>query len=318
MPILQSFHRHIYDLDWHFSCGTEHFKILMDKFHYVSTAFLELDESYQEAIADATEKVGAGMATYICKEIKTVNEYDEYCHYVSGLVGLGLSKLFYISGLEDLAPDSLSNSMGLFLAKVSNIRDYFEDINEIPKPRKFWPHQIWSKYANRLEDLMLEENSTKSLQCLNEMALDALIHVKDSLQYLSALKDPSIFRLCAVPQILCMGMLALCYNNLDVFRGDVKLPIGLAAKLVGETRKMSDVYDAVFEFSSLIKLKVNKSDPNAALTHRHIDAIQKTCVPSGLLKKSDYSFYDNQTQRTCLTIAMLVLLLAMFFSSISI
>lgn len=48
-------------------------------------------------------------------QVETVDDYDEYCHYVAGLVGLGLSKLFYAAGLEDLASDSLSNSMGLFL-----------------------------------------------------------------------------------------------------------------------------------------------------------------------------------------------------------
>ena len=47
--------------------------------------------------------------------METIDDYDEYCHYVAGLVGLGLSRLFHNAGLEDLAPDNLSNSMGLFL-----------------------------------------------------------------------------------------------------------------------------------------------------------------------------------------------------------
>lgn len=47
--------------------------------------------------------------------METNDDFDEYCHYVAGLVGLGLSKLFHASGKEDLASDSLSNSMGLFL-----------------------------------------------------------------------------------------------------------------------------------------------------------------------------------------------------------
>jgi hypothetical protein len=47
--------------------------------------------------------------------VETVDDYYEYCHYVAGLVGYGLSRLFYAAGTEDLAPDSLSNSMGLFL-----------------------------------------------------------------------------------------------------------------------------------------------------------------------------------------------------------
>lgn len=35
--------------------------------------------------------------------------------------------------------------------KENNIRDYLEDIEEKPRPRMFWPRQIWSKYDNKLE-----------------------------------------------------------------------------------------------------------------------------------------------------------------------
>jgi farnesyl-diphosphate farnesyltransferase len=131
--------------------GTNNYKVLMDKFHHVSTAFLELGEGYQKAIEEITRRMGAGMAKFICKEVETVDDYEEYCHYVAGLVGYGLSRLFYAAGTEDLAPDSLSNSMGLFLQKTNIIRDYLEDINEIPKSRMFWPQEIWSKYADKLE-----------------------------------------------------------------------------------------------------------------------------------------------------------------------
>nr|GEV00047.1 squalene synthase [Tanacetum cinerariifolium] len=151
IPILMEFHDHIYDPDWHFECGTKEYKILMDQFHHVSTAFLELNGSYQEAIEDITMKMGAGMAKFICKEVDTVKDYDEYCHYVAGLVGIGLSKLFHASGKEDTFPDPISNSMGLFLQKTNIIRDYLEDIDEMPRSRMFWPRQIWSKYVNKLE-----------------------------------------------------------------------------------------------------------------------------------------------------------------------
>jgi len=39
----------------------------------------------------------------------------------------------------------------LRLQKTNIIRDYLEDINEIPKSRMFWPREIWSKYVNKLE-----------------------------------------------------------------------------------------------------------------------------------------------------------------------
>ncbi|KAJ0966265.1 hypothetical protein J5N97_027403 [Dioscorea zingiberensis] len=318
VPILQAFHCHIYDRDWHFSCGAKDYKVLMDKFHYVSTAFLELGKGYQEAIDDITRRMGAGMAKFICKEVETVDDYDEYCHYVAGLVGLGLSKLFYASGSEDLASDSLSNSMGLFLQKTNIIRDYLEDINEIPKSRMFWPRQIWSKYADKLEDLKYEENSAKAVECLNDMVTNALMHAEDCLVYMSALKDIAIFRFCAIPQVMAIGTLALCYNNLEVFRGVVKMRRGLTARVIDQTRTMADVYGAFYDFSSLLKAKVNDKDPNAELTKKRVEAIQKACISSGLLNKRGLQVCDTKpTFNPVLIIVVLIALLAILLAALS-
>lgn len=66
----------------------------------------------------------------------------QYCHYVAGLVGVGLSRLFSASLLEDpeVGRDTeLANSMGLFLQKTNIIRDYLEDQQE---GRAFWPEEV--------------------------------------------------------------------------------------------------------------------------------------------------------------------------------
>lgn len=66
----------------------------------------------------------------------------QYCHYVAGLVGIGLSRLFSASQLEDpeVGRDTeLANSMGLFLQKTNIIRDYLEDTQQ---GRAFWPQEV--------------------------------------------------------------------------------------------------------------------------------------------------------------------------------
>ncbi|KAI4297663.1 hypothetical protein L6164_037545 [Bauhinia variegata] len=311
VPILIDFHRHIYDHDWHFSCGTKEYKVLMDQLHLVRTAYLELGKSYQEAIEDITKRMGAGMAKFICKEVETIDDYDEYCHYVAGLVGLGLSKLFHASNLEDLAPESLSNSMGLFLQKTNIIRDYLEDINEIPKSRMFWPRQIWSKYVDKLEDLKDEENSIKAVECLNDMVTNALMHVEDCLKYMSALRDMAIFRFCAIPQIMGIGTLAMCYNNIEVFRGVVKMRRGLTAKVIDRTKTKADVYGAFFDFSCMLKSKVDRDDPNATKTLSRLEAIQKTCRESGLLSKRN-SFVREPRYNSAMVFTLVIILSIIF------
>nr|AFJ15526.1 squalene synthase [Azadirachta indica] len=317
VPILIAFRHHVYDRNWHFSCGTKEYKVLMDQFHLVSTAFLELGKGYQEAIEDITKRMGAGMAKFICKEVETIDDYDEYCHYVAGLVGLGLSKLFHASGKEDLVPVTLSNSMGLFLQKTNIIRDYLEDINEIPKSRMFWPREIWSKYVNKLEDLKYEENSVKAVQCLNDMVTNALNHVEDCLKYMSALRDPAIFRFCAIPQIMAIGTLALCYNNIEVFRGVVKMRRGLTAKAIDRTNKMADVYGAFYDFSCMLKPKINENDPNATKTLSRVEAIQKACMESGLLNRRKSYIIQREPKYNTTMIIMLFIILAIIFAYLS-
>ncbi|KAL0422813.1 UNVERIFIED_CONTAM: Squalene synthase 2 [Sesamum latifolium] len=266
VPILIDFHRHIYDREWHFSCGTKDYKVLMDEFHHVSTAFLELGRGYQEAIEDITMKMGAGMAKFICKEVETIDDYDEYCHYVAGLVGLGLSKLFHASGKEDLASDVVSNSMGLFLQKTNIIRDYLEDINEIPKSQ-------------------------------------------DCLKYMSDLRDPAIFRFCAIPQIMAIGTLALCYNNIQVFRGVVKMRRGLTAKVIDRTKTISDVYGAFYDFSRTLKSKVDDNDPNARKTKESLETILKLCRDSGTLNQRKSYIIQSKPQYSRPTLVVVIFII---------
>ncbi|EEC81691.1 hypothetical protein OsI_25282 [Oryza sativa Indica Group] len=213
-----------------------------------------------------------------------------------GLVGIGLSRLFHAAGLEDLAPESLSNSMGLFLQKVNITRDYLEDINEIPKSRMFWPREIWSKYVDKLEDLKYENNSVKAVKCLNEMVTNGLIHTEDCLRYMSALKDITILRFCAIPQHSCTL-------------------IGLTARIINETNSMADVYTAFYEFSSLLAEKIDDNDPNASLTRKRVNAIKETCKSSGLLKIRGYDL-DRPKRNPAMIMMLLLLLVAIFLGAL--
>jgi len=50
--------------------------------------------------------------------------------------------------------------------------------------------------------------------------MDALQHLPHSVRYMSGLKNTQVFRFCAIPQIMAVGTLALCYNNGKVFEGE--------------------------------------------------------------------------------------------------
>ena len=67
-------------------------------------------------------------------------------------------------------------------------------------------------------------------------------HVPSCVDYMRGLRDPAVFRFCAIPQIMAAGTLALCYNNGAVFEGVVKMRRGLTARVFGSCSTMAEVY----------------------------------------------------------------------------
>jgi farnesyl-diphosphate farnesyltransferase len=223
---------------------------LMERFATVVDAFLALGPRFRSVIADVTRRMGAGMAEFVAErgEVRTVAEYDLYCHYVAGLVGVGLSQLFAACGLERAelgrpASEPLSNHMGLFLQKANIIRDYLEDIEEEPAPRMFWPRDVWGRYADDLADLKEACNRPRALGALDDLVTDALRHLPHCLAYLRALRHPDVFRFCAIPQVMALATYSACYDNGRVFEGVVKMRRGETARVFGACGSLRGVLE---------------------------------------------------------------------------
>lgn len=283
IPILLQFHEKLLQPGWNFSCGEGDEKILIENFNIVIAAYSSLHPKYQAVIKDITKRMGAGMAEFIARPVVTLKDYDLYCHYVAGLVGIGLSQIWAASELESqwfATAEEESNQMGLFLQKTNITRDYLDDIDQVP-PRKFWPKDIWSKYTESLENLKKPEYAQKAVFCLNEMVTNALAHAPAALDYMSRLKTPKVFSFCAIPQVMAIATLALCYNNYNVFTGVVKIRRGLTAKMLLDTtqRGMDAVYQYFLEGCNEIASKIDPKDPNAAKTLHLVNTIRAICLP---------------------------------------
>jgi len=205
------------------------------------------------------------MAEFIEREVITLEDWDLYCHYVAGLVGVGLSNLFAASGLEDANyfrnADRISNSMGLCLQKTNIIRDYREDIDQ---ERMFWPKVVWNKYADKLEDFKDIKNINQAVYCSNELITNAMQHIPDCLEYMSKLKDPSIFNFCAIPQVMAIATLALCYQNPEIFTTNVKMKREDTEKIIINIAMngKSALYHWFYYFINEMISKVQFNDPN--------------------------------------------------------
>lgn len=278
VPLLLQFHSFLYQPHWSFTQSQEKDRMVLEDFPTISLEFRKLGAGYQEVIVDICQRMGAGMAEYLEKRVGSMEEWDKYCHYVAGLVGVGLSQLFSASRLEDgeVGRDvELANSMGLFLQKTNIIRDYLEDQQD---GRAFWPQEAWSKFATRLEDFAEPEHLSAGVSCLNLLVTDALRHVPDVISYLSRLRNQSVFNFCAIPQVMAIATLATCYNNPMVLQGVVKIRKGQAVTLMMEATHMGAVRSIITQYSQEMLQKVPASDPSRERTLHFLSVIQERCV----------------------------------------
>jgi farnesyl-diphosphate farnesyltransferase len=237
-PLLRSFHQKLETKGWCFggSGPNEKDRQLLVEFNVVVDEIAWLEPDARSVIIDITHKMENGMADFAHKAvlsptyIETIEDFDLYCHYVAGLVGEGLSRLFAATGKEApmIAKELvLSNSMGLLLQKVNILRDIREDIDDA---RYFWPKSIWQAHGfNHPAELRDLDKRDRAMWVLSAMTLDALRHATDALDYLSLLRNQSVFNFCAIPAAMAMATIQLCFMNPAVFDRNVKIRKAQAA-----------------------------------------------------------------------------------------
>jgi farnesyl-diphosphate farnesyltransferase len=272
--LLLNFYRYLEDPEWNITgIGThQDYETLLGNFQKVSSRFNKLEDRYKKVIAGVCKKMGEGMVKYLDQELRMVKDYDDYCYYVAGLVGRGLSELFVISGLEDqelIEDKDLPIEMGLFLQKTNIIRDLLEDLNE---GRNFWPYEIWHLYTDRIENF-ISSHSTEALYCLNHMVTDALKHAPKCLQYLQRIRNKDVFQFCAIPQSMAIATLVEIFHNKDVFKKEVKIRKGLAARLFLRSEDFEQSLRIFKSMADQFFEKISLDDPNVELQVKYLQKI---------------------------------------------
>ena len=273
---LPVFHEKLFGKDWSIDgIGKGRERELLEKYPAVIHEFQCLKPEYQDVISDICKRMADGMCHFLQNEVVTKKDYNLYCHYVAGLVGHGLTRLFVASGLEDASIEDdldISNEMGLFLQKVNIIRDYYEDILEEP-PRMFWPKEIWGLFAptGALADFKEPSNKTEALECLNAMIADATQHIPNVMRYLAPLKSPSIFIFCAIPQVMAIATLNEIYNNHKVFSSKVKIGKGEACRIILNSGNLETSLEMFGGYMEKLQKKLSDTDPSYDVTKKNLE-----------------------------------------------
>lgn len=296
-PLLRKFHEHLSDEEWTFDGNgpNEKDRELLVKFDVVAKEFNKIKPAYQAIITDICKKMGNGMADYAnnydmnANGVKTIKDYELYCHYVAGLVGDGCTRLFVEAKLANpvlLQRPELTESMGQFLQQTNIIRDIREDFED---KRFFWPREVWSKYVPEFKDLFKPENKEKALHCQSEMILLALQRADECLFYMAGIKEQSVFNFVAIPQSMAIATLELCFQNYEMFNRNIKITRGQACGLMMESTQNLQVVCGVFRrFARKIHKKNSPSDP-------HFLDISIAC---GKIEKFIEGIFPTQTART--------------------
>jgi len=279
-PILRSFHEKTITPGWNFNGNgpDEKDRQLLVEYNLVVEELNRLEPHYRDVIVDICSKMEVGMADFAHRAVTTgeiyleqVTDWDLYCHYVAGLVGEGLSRLFAASGREvGWLGDQLelANSMGLFLQKTNIIRDYREDVDV---KRYFWPREIWgrSEYCvnsrapfKEMKEMYAPENEKQALWVVSGLVVDVLRHAPDCLDYLRLLKNQTVFNFCAIPQTMAIATLELVFMNPDVFHRNIKIRKAQAASLIMRSTNPREVAYIFRDYIRKIHVKSDPADPN--------------------------------------------------------
>ena len=269
VPLLRDFHKTMLQDGWQFHGSQEKDRELLEHFDVVVTELKKIGEAHREVIVDIANKMGNGMADYAQNEemvkngVKTIPEYELYCHYVAGLVGEGLTRLFLASELAHpkLAErPSLTESMGQFLQKTNIIRDIREDWEE---GRQWYPREIWSKHVDEWDHMFDPKYEEQALNCVSEMVLNALKHTEECLFYMAGMKDQSVFNFVAIPQGMAIATLEAVFRNPNVLKRNVKITKGDACQIMLDSTQNLQVECDVFrKYVHKIKAKNDPRDPS--------------------------------------------------------
>jgi farnesyl-diphosphate farnesyltransferase len=273
-PLLRNFYARVDDESWTFDGNgpEEKDREVLVKFDCVAREFNKLKDEYKVIIQDIAKGMGNGMADFATMadgdangvSVKTIQDYKLYCHYVAGLVGEGLTRLFVKANFVDPAllveKPELMESMGRLLQQTNIIRDVREDYDD---KRCFWPKEVWSKYVENFSDIFLPQNREKALHCSSEMILMALNSADECLSYMAGVKEQSTFNFVAIPQSMAIATLELCFQNPAMFDRNIKITRGTACQIMNEsTKDFQHVCELFRRYARKIHRKNKTSDPH--------------------------------------------------------
>uniref|UniRef100_A0A146LCJ2 Squalene synthase n=1 Tax=Lygus hesperus TaxID=30085 RepID=A0A146LCJ2_LYGHE len=110
---------------------------------------------------------------------------------------------------------------------------------------------------------MLDDGTEQNRACVNALVLDALRHVPAVVTYLASLRDASVFRFCAIPQVMAIATLNAVYNNANVFQIKVKISKAEACRIMLHTGDLHSALNMFAEYCQSLEAKLAVKDESS-------------------------------------------------------
>ncbi|KAJ2478520.1 bifunctional farnesyl-diphosphate farnesyltransferase/squalene synthase, partial [Coemansia sp. RSA 2320] len=100
-------------------------------------------------------------------------------------------------------------------------------------------------------------------------------HIPDVIEYLDQIHEPSVFKFCAIPQVMAIATISLCYNNSSVLDSNVKIRKGEALKLISQATSIDNVKRTFYKYLIQLERKNDPSNPFYGQVSKIVDKAKK-------------------------------------------
>ncbi len=188
---------------------------LMQNLRRIVSVYSTLDLQAKKIIQRYAEEMAKGMYQFGEKAILTFQDLDEYCHPVAGIVGYGLTELFYHYGHFPVLDQNillLARHFGLALQKVNIIRDFGRDYD---RQVYFWPATLVEKFELNYHQLVLKRNSEAAKEIIQEMIDQSQVDMDQAVRYLIKIpnREEKVRIFCGVSLLLALRTLEKIRDN---------------------------------------------------------------------------------------------------------
>jgi farnesyl-diphosphate farnesyltransferase len=184
--------------------------------------FNAFEEDIRKVSIGSAEEMAKGMGIYLEKGVNNLEDLNEYCYYVAGVVGVYLNKLVKIVDGVELDIEK-GISLGKYLQMVNNTKNFRNDVmnrGDEGVSGCLWALEL---FPEKDPKKFLESNDSLKehrMQALNKMVEIAENYKKDAINYICSIpeeKTPGYRNFCLMNVLMAMKTFEKVENNDDVF-----------------------------------------------------------------------------------------------------